>query len=423
MSDALEQGMSIDNQIVDPEIYADRDRYHRLFTWLRANEPVRWTEPDDFRPFWTLSRHADISEVSRKPDIFLNAPRLTLLPTEVELKLREEVGSNNLMNTMLSTDGSEHQALRAVGNEWLSPRGVAKLTGDIREIATHYVDLMARMGHECDFAQDVAAWFPLRVILSIFGLTPDLEPMLNRLSREFINAQDPSIDHHGPMGEHMLRVWREFGEFFSVLAEDRRKNPRDDLATAIVNARIDGEPLSERKLFSYYALVVVAGHDTTATSLAGGVAELLRHPDQLARLKADPKLIPLAADEMVRWVHPVKHFMRTAARDYELASGQKIREGEALLLALPSGCRDEAVFKDPFTFQIDRKPNPHVGFGIGAHVCLGQHLARLELATFLEVLLSRLEEVKLDAEPVESSTLFLHNIDHMPVRYRLKQAA
>jgi len=329
------------------------------------------------------------------------------------------LGSKLIMNTMLSMDGPEHQAMRRLGAERFTPAGVSGLRDEFREIAHDFIDRMAEQGTSCDFASTVSAMYPLRVILRVFGLDDSEEHEMHLRSRAFVDSQNPALERDRPQGEEMLESWNGFCEYFAPLVEDRRKNPRDDLASVIANATFDGEIISDRRLFSYYILVVVAGHDTTSTSLGEGMLQLLRNRDQYERLKADPSLVTTAVDEMIRWTHPVRHFLRTATEDYEL-NGKQIRKGDTLMMALGSACRDEDLFETPFQFDVGRKPNRHIGFGFGAHVCLGQFLARVELATFLEVFLERVEDMELAGVPELSSTLFLGNVDSLPVSYKLR---
>ncbi|MBB4633897.1 cytochrome P450 [Sphingosinicella soli] len=418
MSVNFEEKAAVDKLLVDSSVYASHDRYHDLFRYLRAHEPVRMCQPEGFNPFWTVSKHADICEVQRQPALFINAPRNTLLPIAVEDRLQREFGSKLIMNTMLSMDGEEHQVMRRLGAEFFTPGGIAKLKEGFGRAANFYIDRMADQGSTCDFVQTVSAWYPLRVILQVFGLDESDEHELHRRSREFIESQNPMLSAEGRQAERMVACWNAFCDYFRPLVADRRARPKNDLASVIANAVIDDEPITDRRLFSYYILIVVAGHDTTSTSLGGGMLQLMRDRSQFERLKRDPALIPTAVDEMIRWSAPVKHFLRTATHDYELR-GASISAGDTLLMALPSGCYDEDVFDRPFAFDVARKPNRHIAFGFGAHVCLGQYLARLELSTFLEVFLERVKNVELCGEPVHSSTLFLGNVDYLPIRYEM----
>ncbi|HEX4534508.1 MAG TPA: cytochrome P450 [Rhizomicrobium sp.] len=411
---------AIDNAIADVEVYSDKQRYHELFRQLRAEDPVRWTEPDKYRPFWTVAKHADIVEVQRQGDIFLSAPRTTLNTIEAEQKIRAATGRHQVQRTVVSMDGAEHMAMRNVAREWFLPRNINALEADIGRIAKATVDEMVAHDGACDFAQDIAVWYPLRVILKIFGLSGDVEAekRLLRLSQEMNGSLDRETQRSGSQGDHMLQVVAEMFEYFRPIAEDRRRNPKSDLASVIANATLNGEPMSDLNVFSYYLTVTVAGHDTTSASTAGGLQALIESPGEMAKLRANPDVIRTAVDEMVRWVHPVKHFFRTASQDYELR-GRKIKAGDSLLMCYPSACRDEDVFKEPFTFRADRSPNPHLAFGFGPHLCLGQYLAKLEMAALYRELLSRVGDIELDGEPVESKTLFMGGLRRLPIRYSL----
>ena len=194
------------------------------------------------------------------------------------------------------------------------------------------------------------------------------------------------------------------------------------MTTVLAHATIDGEPVPEFELFSLYFLLMVAGHDTTRNAISGGMKALLEHPEQLQKLREDPSLVATAADEIVRWTTPVNHFSRTATRDTELR-GRKIREGDSVALFYASANRDEEVFEDPFAFRVDRDPNPHLGFGVGEHFCLGASLARMDLRVFFRQLAERLESIE-PAGPVELlHASFVGGPKRMPVRYRLKPAA
>jgi cytochrome P450 len=207
--------------------------------------------------------------------------------------------------------------------------------------------------------------------------------------------------------------------YLEKITEDRRKHPRNDLSTVLAQATIEGRPVPQFELFSLYFLIMVAGHDTTRNSIAGGLLALIEHPQELERLRANPDLIETGADEIVRWTSPVIHFSRTATDDYVLR-GQRIRKGDSVALFYPSANRDEDVFPDPFVFRLDREPNPHLGFGVGEHFCLGAHLARLDIKVFFREFARRVEAVEL-AGPVERlHASFVGGPKRMPIRYRLK---
>jgi cytochrome P450 len=213
-------------------------------------------------------------------------------------------------------------------------------------------------------------------------------------------------------------VLLDFFMYFTALTAARREQPTDDLASAIANAAIDGGPMNDFDTASYYTIIATAGHDTTSSTIAGGLEALLAFPDELARLRHDASLLPNAAEEMIRWVTPVKEFMRTATDDRTIR-GTTIEAGQSVYLAYLSANRDEDVFDDPFRFDVGRTDNRQIAFGFGAHFCLGAHLARMETRIFFEELLSRLDHVELAGEVTRSSTVFVGGIKHLPIRYRL----
>jgi cytochrome P450 len=280
---------------------------------------------------------------------------------------------------------------------------------------------MAALGDECDFATDVALYYPLRVIMSILGVPEQDEPLMLELTQGVFGAEDPELG--GPDAQAtMAKALSDLATYFQAVTLDRRARPTEDLASTIANGTIGGEPVGDLQTISYYAIVATAGHDTTSSSLAGGLEALIRHPDQLRDLQRDPRLIDNAVDEIIRWVTPVRHFMRYAQEDYALG-GTPIRAGERVLLSYLSANHDEQVFPEPFSFDIRRRnANDHLAFGIGVHFCLGAHLARMELRAFLRELLPRLESIELTAQPTYASTTFVGGPKHVPIRYRLRAA-
>jgi cytochrome P450 len=273
----------------------------------------------------------------------------------------------------------------------------------------------------CDFVGDVALYYPLHVIMSILGVPESDEPRMLTLTQKIFGSQDPDFGGENP-AQTLLAALLDFATYFNQMTADRRAHPTGDLATTIATGTIDGAPLEDLQTVSYYVIVATAGHDTTSSSLAGGLEALIRHPDQLRALQADLSLVDNAVEEMIRWVTPVRHFMRWAQEDYVLR-GRQIRKGDGLLMAYLSGNRDEDIFPEPFRFDVRRaNAEDHVAFGLGVHFCLGAHLARMELRAFLRELLPRLEHIELAAEPEYTATNFVGGPKRMPIRYRLRPA-
>ena len=409
---------ALDDQIADPRTYADDRAYHALFTRLRREDPVHWTEPDGYRPFWTVSRHADVIEVERQSRRFLNDPRLALIPAEVEAQILARTGRHYTVRSLVNMDDPDHRVFREVAQAWFMPRNLRRLEAELTRLAAEAVERMAALGGACDFVRDVATWYPLRVIMTILGVPQEDEPAMLKLTQELFAPADPERGR-GVSAETRMATTKEFFAYFTSMIADRRRRPRDDVASVIANAEVNGSPIGELEAASYYIIIATAGHDTTTATTAGGLLALLKHPGELARLRADRSLLATAIDEMLRWVTPVKHFFRTAAEGAELG-GRRIRAGDSLMLCYPSANRDEDVFEDPFAFRVDRAPNRHLAFGYGPHLCLGEHLAKLEIRTFYETLLDRVAEIELAGEAASVASTFVGGLKRLPVRYRVQ---
>jgi cytochrome P450 len=417
---------NIAETLVDPRCYADR-RIHDAYTWLRNNNPLGIAEPEGYDPFWTVTKHADILEVSKQNDLFHNGDRqATLTNQESDRRVREMTGgSPHLIKSLVQMDAPEHPKYRMLAQPWFLQGNLKKLEDRIRTIARGAVDKMAAKGGRCDFVKDVALLYPLHVIMEILGVPEEDEPRMLRLTQELFAPQDPDTARAQPAdldpaeyAKALTAVVDDFEAYFTRISEDRRANPRDDFATVIATAKINGEPLPRLEQMGYYMIIATAGHDTTSSSTAGAIWELCDHPDQFAKLKADPSLISSMVEESIRWMTPVKHFMRSATRNTELR-GRRITKGDWLMLCYASGNRDEEVFDDPFTFQVDRKPNKQVAFGYGGHVCLGQHLARMEMRILFEELLPRLKSISRDGEATMTQAFFVNGPKKLPVRYEM----
>jgi cytochrome P450 len=413
-------------QAISPSAYADNS-VHDAFRWLRANNPLGKAELEGIYPFWLVTRHADILEISRQNDLFHSGDMPTTFTTIQgdEMVRKMTGGSPHLVRTLVQMDAPDHPKYRIMTQSWFLPQNIRKLEDRIRAIARQHVDHMASLGGECDFVGEIALYYPLRVIMEILGVPPQDEPRMLRLTQELFGAQDPDLNRDGAAvmeGPEALAaiqgVIADFFMYFKGITDDRKASPRDDVASVIANGQLDGQPINDFEAMSYYVIVATAGHDTTSSSTAGAIWGLCENPGELAKLKADPSLIPGLVDEAIRFTTPVKHFMRSATADTEIG-GRKIAKGDWLWLAYPSGNRDEAVFEDPDSFRVDRSPNRHLAFGYGAHLCLGQHLAKMEMRILFEELLPRLESVEFAGEPRRSLANFVSGPKVLPIRYRM----
>jgi cytochrome P450 len=412
--------------VVSPKSYADQTLIDDAFARIRAEFPLAKTNIPDFDPFWVVSKHSDILEISRQNDLFHNGDLAATLTTKAaDAIVRGQTGgSPHLIRTLVQMDAPDHPKFRVMTQAWFMPQNLKKLEIRVREIARTYVDKMASMDGECDFLNDIALYFPLRVIMEILGVPEEDEPRMLKLTQELFGAQDQDVNRSGKDSSESVEkaladiqaVLMDFFLYFNKITQDRRAMPTDDVATVIANAKMDGEDIGAFEAVSYYTIIATAGHDTTSSSTAGGLYGLIQNPDQLAAIKADLSLIPGLVDESIRMTTPVKHFMRSATADYELR-GQKIKKGDWLFLAYPSGNRDEEVFEDPYDFKIGRTPNKHLAFGYGAHLCLGQHLAKMEMRIFWEELLPRLKSVELSGQPKLTEANFVGGLKSLPIRY------
>jgi cytochrome P450 len=411
-----------------PSAYADGTIYE-TYRWLRANEPFGVAKVDGIDPFWVATKHADILEISRQNDLFHSGDRSPTLTTQVvDKRVREMMGgSPHLLRTLVQMDAPDHPKYRALTQGWFMPQNLRGLEERIRVIARAAVDKMASLGGECDFVQQVALHYPLHVIMTILGVPESDEPRMLQLTQELFGAADPELGRKeggaptlgAPEPEEPqmdFGVIVDFSNYFRELSEDRRKNPTDDLASIIANSKIDGQPISDLEAMSYYIIVAAAGHDTTSSSVGGAMWALAERPRELAKVRADPSLIPGLVDESIRWTTPVKTFMRTATADTEVA-GRQVKQNDWIMLCYASGNRDEEVFEAPDDFRVDRKPNKHLAFGYGAHLCLGQHLAKMEMRILWEEMLPRLKSVELAGTPAMSEAVFVNGPKRLPIRF------
>ncbi|WP_406148636.1 cytochrome P450 [Streptomyces sp. NBC_01012] len=394
--------------LADPTAYADEARLHRALDLLRREAPVHRVTPPGYDPFWAVTRHADVREVERRSDVFLSGPRPMLAPARTVVSGN---GGKGLLRPLAHLDGAEHQAMRAIIASGFTPQAVDALRPRIRDLARGAVDRMAgRQGEVCEFVGEVADVYALDVLLLLLGLDGSEAATVGRFTPAARRSMRP---------EQRTATMREFYAFFLALTADRRARPRDDLASVIANARVDGRLLDDHEVLSQFVILLMAGHDTASVTVAGGLLALTEHPGQTTALRDGAARLPDAVEEMIRWVTPVKAIMRTALVDHAL-HGVRIRAGEAVLLSYPSANRDESVFPDPHRFDVRRTPNRQLAFGYGVHHCLGAALARLEIEEFFAALLPRLVSATVAGPPVRLTTTFSGGLKLFPVRCVLK---
>lgn len=405
--------------LADPTAYADDARLHTALTHLRANNPVAWVDNRPYRPFWAITKHADIMAIERDNELFISEPRPLLATAAADDLAKQQLEAGMGLRTLIHMDDPHHRKVRAIGADWFRPKAMRDLKVRVDELAKRYVDKMRDIGPECDFVTAIAVDFPLYVIMSLLGLPEEDFGRMHMLTQEMFGGDDDEYKREGGSLEDQLAVLMDFFAYFSTLTASRRANPTEDLASAIANGAIDGEPLSDVDTASYYVIVASAGHDTTKDAISGGLHALIENPDQLARLKAQPDLMGTAVEEMIRWSTPVKEFMRTATADTTVR-GVPIAKGESVYLAYVSGNRDEEIFANPHRFDVGRDPNKHLAFGYGVHFCLGAALARMEMNSLFTELLGRLDSIELSGAPELSATTFVGGLKHLPIRYSLR---
>lgn len=402
--------------IIGPDTFARHGYPHGAWKRLRDEAPAHWFDVEGGVGFWAITKHADIVSISKQPRRFLNGPRLAIFEEGAPVE-----GERTLARHLLNMDPPEHAAYRRVASGWFTPRSIQRRRDEVRRITRELLDTMAGDGEERegDFVGDFTAPLTLNVLADMLGVPREDWHLMFRWTNQIVGSADEEYKTGDEPYEGVEKARTGLFEYFTDLAEERRKSPRDDMVSVLSTAEMEGGPMPAFELLSYFLLLVVAGNETTRNAASGGLLALVENPGELAKLQADLTLVDDAVEEIVRWTAPVIQFCRTPVEDVEIR-GQKIPARDSLCLLYPSANRDDDVFDDPDVFRIDRKPNPHLGFGIGEHFCLGAHLARLELKVIFEELAERVDAVEL-AGPVERMrSSFLGGVKRMPLRYRIR---
>ncbi len=397
-----------DVDLLDPDAFR-LGLHHEMLRTIRTQDPVYWhTEPGG-GGFWNVTRHADLVAVNRDAHVFSSAEHgISITDIDEEMPMVREM--------MLYMDPPRHTRYRLLVNKGFTPRMIGLLESHLTTKATAIVDNVADAGR-CDFVGDIAAELPLQAIAELMGVPQEDRRKLFDWSNRMIGADDPEFQKDTEGMEAAGVAAAELFMYSHSLAELRRDDPQDDIISRLLGSEIDGDTLSELEFDMFFMLLAVAGNETTRNATAHGMKALIDNPDQFAKLKADPSLLPGAIEEILRWATPVLHFRRTALEDYELG-GKQIRKGDKVVMWHISANRDETVFDDPFTFDIERSPNEHIAFGGGGpHFCLGANLARMELRLIFDELIRRLPDMELDGEVEYLRSNFIGGIKHMPVRY------
>ncbi|MDH3753888.1 MAG: cytochrome P450 [Acidimicrobiia bacterium] len=396
----------------------DLDRFtalehHEMFATLRRDAPVFWHEEPDGPGFWNITRHADLVEVNREPELFSSeVGGISIFDPDPA-----DDGMDMRGMQMLYTDPPKHTRYRRLVNKGFTPRMIGLIERYLEHRAVVIIDNVIELG-SCDFVEDIAAELPLQAIAEIMGVPQEDRRLLFQWSNALIGIDDPEYGNEEGDHSDALTAAVELYGYVNQLAKDRASDPRDDIVTKLINAEIDGDRLSEMEFDMFMLLLTVAGNETTRNATSGGMYALLTHPDQWEALKADPDgLLETAVDEILRWSTPVLHFRRTATADTTVG-GTRIRAGDKVVMWHISANRDETVFDDPFRFDVTRSPNDHISFGGGgAHYCLGANLARTELRLIFDEIIRRMPDMELAGEPSRLRSNFLAGIKHLPVTY------
>jgi hypothetical protein len=411
----------------NPATFGQRGAIHEIFRRLRAEYPFAVAEVPGFDPHWVVTKHADLREITRQDRIFHSSDRSKTLASQLAEQLMRDYtgGAPHIFKTLVHMDEPEHTAYRQVTQAQFMPQSLDPLADGIRATARHHVDRMRDMGGRCDFATEVAFLYPLQVIMDLIGVPREDHAKMLQLTQWLFTYADPDLCRPGANitdPAEIIKTWdivyREFKDYYEGVIRDRRACPRNDVASLIANGKVNGCPMDERAMISYYVIASTAGHDTTSATTATAMWVLAERPALLEKLKANPGLIQGFVEESIRWATPVQQFVRSAAEDYELR-GQQISKGDLLYLSYVSANRDEEVFEDPYEFRPERSPNRHIGFGYGGHVCLGQHLARREMRAFWEELIPRLESVEMADEGRMAESEFVCGPKSVPIRFRM----
>lgn len=409
--------------LMDVTAYGGKGVPHDLWTKLRNEDPLFWYAQPGHTPFWAVTKHADIMEISSQPDIFSNEAGGIIVLNDDQIRAYIESGGSGSelgqMRTIITMDPPEHRDYRKVASGYFTPKGVTNLDEIVRESAKAVFDDLDAEG-KCDFIEAVAQQHPLRVLATILGINPEQEERLLVITQQLFGGEDPDMRRSGEDRDTARReLGMEFYMLFDEIIKDRKSCPRDDLATLLANAEVSpGCPLDGMEMFGYYLIVFTAGHDTTRNALSGALAAFMDHPDQFERVREDPTLVKSAVDEIVRWTSPVNYMKRQATANYELR-GKTVKAGDELVLFYCSANRDEEVFEDPFTFDVGRSPNRHLGFGWAEHYCLGAHLAKASMKALVEEMVKRVAWIKPAGEPTYTASNFVVGLKTLPVHYKL----
>lgn len=413
--------------LYNPQTFGDRDRVRALFKAIQQEYPIGIAEVPGYDPHWIITKYEDVREITRQDDKFLNAQRSKTLASKVAEQMMREYsgGKPHIFQTLVHMDEPMHKDYRDVTADMFMPQEIAKLSDQVEATAKKWVDKLEELGPECDFAKEIAFQYPLQVVCNLIGIPEEDHQKMLRLTQWMFTYADPDLKRPGADlsdPTEIIRTWdivyNEWKDYFLKVVENRRTCPQSDIASVIANSKINGCPMEERAMVSYMIIASSAGHDTTAATTAHSMWQLAKNPALLQQLKDEPNLIRSFVEESIRWASPVQQFTRSAAVDYDLR-GHQIKKGDMIYLSFLAANFDDDAFDNPDTFNPARNPNRHAGFGYGTHICLGQHLARLEMTKFWEEAIPRLNSVEFAGEPKMAESEFVAGPKNVPIRYSM----
>lgn len=390
--------------VFDPVYWGKHGAPHDVMDELRRTDPIHWYQNELYDPAWLLTRFSEVEHVGRNSKLFLSSPRTVF---------HNPKGFQSPLIGLPQLDAPQHTKHRKAMQGWFTPRAINALEARIIEIARGLVDEMAGL-EACEFCSVVGARLPLKVICEFLGIPEEEEATVWQLTQDVFAVADPDMARAKSAQEGV----RNAMAFCADIGMSRQQNPTDDFASTISNAEIDGEKMTIQEIASHLMIMISAGHDTTASAINGGMLALIRNPDELRKLKADPSLMDSAINEILRYVTPTTSFVRTAAEDTEVA-GVRIKAGDDLCIHFSAANRDPDVFDEPHAFHVDRRPNKHLAFGSGPHACIGQLLARLEMKALFAELIPRIEHIELDGEPEYIRAFWVTGLKKLPIRYTM----
>ncbi|MGH8598798.1 MAG: cytochrome P450 [Gammaproteobacteria bacterium] len=412
---------TVDQKLIDANFFGDEDAVYELFAQMRRDDPVHWTVRDDGVGFWSLFKHEHVKAVLNDARLFSTERAGHTPPFHADLDQVAEEGFG-IGESILTTDPPRHTQVRAVLEPPFKPKAVSEYTARCEANIRNIFDRLPANG-ECDLVADVGARIPMAVICDILNVPEEDWDTILQWGKMTHQSFDHDVAADGrSAAETMLQGFRNMTEYCGGLSAARRGCPMDDPLALLGNAKIDGEPLSDAVIGKNGMLMLLAGFETTRNAFSGGVLALLQHPEQMQILRDNPKAMRLAVEEVLRWTNPAVAFRRHVMTDTELG-GKRLKAGDNIAVWFPSANRDEEVFERPHEFNVLRHPNPHIGFGAGAHFCVGAPLAKLELSIALTEVLKRYDGMEITGPVQRIPSNYVFGLARLPVRLLAKTSA